>query len=126
VTDELQFELLGGVRISRHGAPLTGFASRKVQALLCYLAVTGRPHHREALAGLLWGEVPEAAAQTSLRQALANLRKLAGDHQLTDRTTIGLAGDDRRTAHAQPPGRRRATRGRDALPGRLPGRLRRP
>jgi DNA-binding SARP family transcriptional activator len=93
VTDELQIGLLGGARIARRGVPLTGFASRKVQALLCYLAVTGRPHHRAALAGLLWGEAPEAAAQTSLRQALANLRKLAGDHLLTDRATVALRAE---------------------------------
>jgi DNA-binding SARP family transcriptional activator len=47
--DTLQLALLGGVRIARSGTPLTNLASLKGQALLCYLAVTRRPHSRAAL-----------------------------------------------------------------------------
>jgi predicted ATPase/DNA-binding SARP family transcriptional activator len=71
-------EVLGGLRASLGGQPLTGFRTRKAQALLVYLAVTGRPQPREALAGLLWGGVPDSFARTSLRQTLANLRHLLG------------------------------------------------
>ena len=51
--------------------PVTAFASNKVRALLAYLAVEAdRPHRREALAGLLWPEQPEAkASMTEFGQA---------------------------------------------------------
>jgi predicted ATPase/DNA-binding SARP family transcriptional activator/Tfp pilus assembly protein PilF len=76
----LELSFLGGWQVSLDGRPVTGFESAKVRALLSYLAVeAGRPHYREALAGLLWPEVSEAAALASLRQALANLRKCTGD-----------------------------------------------
>jgi len=52
----------------------------KAQALLFYLAATGRPHSRDTLAGLLWGDMPEAQAAKNLRNALSNLKALAGAH----------------------------------------------
>jgi DNA-binding SARP family transcriptional activator len=86
----LRLEVLGGLRASLGGQPLTGFRTRKTQALLVYLAVTGRPQPREALAGLLWGGVPDAFARTSLRQTLANLRHLLGAHLETTPTTAAV------------------------------------
>jgi WD40 repeat protein/DNA-binding SARP family transcriptional activator len=54
--------------------------SDKVRALLSYLAVEWeRPHRREKLAGLLWPDYPESSARSSLRRALADLRKGIGD-----------------------------------------------
>jgi DNA-binding SARP family transcriptional activator len=50
---KLELALLGNVEIRRDGLPVTDFKSSKAQALLCYLAVTGQPHTRPALAGLL-------------------------------------------------------------------------
>jgi DNA-binding SARP family transcriptional activator/predicted ATPase len=40
-----------------------------------------RPHRRERLAGLLWPDLPEQAARTNLRHALANVRQVIGDQQ---------------------------------------------
>ncbi|RLC75358.1 MAG: SARP family transcriptional regulator, partial [Chloroflexi bacterium] len=88
--EELRLMLLGGVRITRGGTPVTGFVSAKAQALLCYLAVTGRPHFRPALAGLLWGERPEANALMNLRQALTNLRRLFPSHIIVTRHTVAF------------------------------------
>ena len=51
----------------------------KPLALLAYLVLERRPHSREALAGLLWGESPEVEARASLRQALKQLRDVLGD-----------------------------------------------
>ncbi|MGD8753231.1 MAG: protein kinase, partial [Anaerolineales bacterium] len=78
----LQLNLLGTFRATLDGDPVTGFDSDKVRALLAYLVVeTGRPHRREKLAGLLWPDYPERSARTSLRGALANLRKVIGDRE---------------------------------------------
>ncbi len=55
MTDGLILHLLGGLVIRRNGEPLTGFRSRKEEALLAYLALTGTPHARSSLAALLWG-----------------------------------------------------------------------
>lgn len=76
----LSLALLGPLRIVLDGQPVSGFAYNKARALLAYLVVEGeRPHHRDALVGLLWPELPDAAARTNLRQALANLREVLGD-----------------------------------------------
>jgi len=77
----LSIHLLGSFQVNLDGEPVTGFESDKVRALLAYLAVeTGGPHRREKLAGLCWPELPERSARNNLRVALANLRKLLGDH----------------------------------------------
>jgi DNA-binding SARP family transcriptional activator len=76
----LSLALLGSLNVSRDGQPISGFESAKVRALLVYLAVeSDRPHHRDALAGLLWPEQPDQVARNNLRQALANLRQVLGD-----------------------------------------------
>jgi DNA-binding SARP family transcriptional activator len=80
MAEELHLALLGHLEILRSGLAVTGFTSNKVQALLCYLAVTGRPHLRPALAGLLWGELPEASAHNNLRKALSILHRLVGPY----------------------------------------------
>ncbi len=78
----LSIRQFGSFEVTLGGEPVTGFASDKVRALLAYLAVEAdRPHRREALAGLLWPDYPEPSARASLRRALANLRRVIGDHQ---------------------------------------------
>lgn len=85
----LHIRLFGGLVISQNEALLTKFISNKVPALLAYLAVTRRPHQRDTLAALLWGEMADADAKNNLRQALSNLRKLISPHLLVTRETIG-------------------------------------
>ncbi|MGD9029325.1 MAG: BTAD domain-containing putative transcriptional regulator [Anaerolineae bacterium] len=76
----LSIRLLGPFQVTLDREPVSGFISDKARALLAYLAIeTGRPHRRESLAGLLWPDVPESTARTSLRTALANVRHLIGD-----------------------------------------------
>ncbi|MFN2231899.1 MAG: BTAD domain-containing putative transcriptional regulator, partial [Anaerolineae bacterium] len=78
----LEISLLGPFGITLDGDPATGFVSDKVRALLAYLAVEGeQPQRRETLAGLLWGEYPDRSARDSLRNALANLRRVIGDRE---------------------------------------------
>lgn len=78
----LSIRLLGPFQVTLDGEPITGFESDKVRALLAYLvAEPDWPHRRETLAGLLWPDYPERSARANLRRALANLRKVIGDHQ---------------------------------------------
>ncbi|WP_420627605.1 ATP-binding protein [Candidatus Leptofilum sp.] len=81
----LKIFLFGSPRIelsepAANGRPTPSFLSDKVRALLIYLAVEqARPFRREALAGLLWPNMPEAKARANLRRALANLRQVIAD-----------------------------------------------
>ncbi len=93
MADELRLALLGSPEIHLAGAPITDFGTSKAQALLCYLVLTGRPHLRPALAGLLWGELPEANAHNNLRKALSNLRQLVGSHLHITRQAVCFDGD---------------------------------
>ena len=88
--DKLHLALLGSLDIHRTEAPMTDIKSNKALALLCYLAVTGRPHFRSSLAGLLWGDLPDAKARTNLRKALANLRRSVGPHVNVTRQAAAL------------------------------------
>ncbi len=90
MTTELRLALLGGLQIFQGDAPVEDPPPAKAQALLCYLAITGRPHFRPALAGLLWGEKPEANALMSLRQALAALRRRFAPHLIITRQTVAF------------------------------------
>jgi DNA-binding SARP family transcriptional activator len=63
--------------------------TRKVAALLAYLALEPGRHSREQLAALCRGDVPDAQARTSLRTALAVLRRqLAPALLRTERLTV--------------------------------------
>jgi len=77
----LSIYLLGPFSAMLDERPITRFESNKVRALLAYLAVEAdRPHSRDALAALLWPDRPDRVARNNLRQALANLRQVIGDH----------------------------------------------
>ena len=83
VTARFRLHLLGSIELTIDGAPASGIKSDKTRALLAYLLVEAdRPHRRESLAALLWPESSETAALTSLRSALANLRKVSQDCQI--------------------------------------------
>lgn len=88
MTAVLEIRLLGGLEIRREGASISGFVSSKAPALLTYLVVTGRPHQRDALAALLWGEMADADAKNNLRQTLSNLRRLLEPYLLISRDAV--------------------------------------
>ena len=72
--------MLGPFLAAGDGEPLRGFRSDKVRGLLAFLAVNvDRPWSRGSLADLLWPDVPERTARSSLRTALSNLRYVLGD-----------------------------------------------
>jgi len=94
----LRLRLLGGfeLRSATTGAPIP-LPARKPALLLAYLALRpGQPQGRDKLAGLFWGNSGDAQARTSLRQALAVLRRQLGPHaegliQAPEVETVALA-----------------------------------
>jgi DNA-binding SARP family transcriptional activator len=93
MTAELELSFLGPVAISLNGEQVSGQVPAKSQALLCYLAVTDRPSSREKLAGLLWGDKPEARANASMRKSLSGLRKLSEIALIITRQTVAFNHD---------------------------------
>ena len=88
---QLKLFLFGPPRLEREDRPIN-VRRRKALALAAYLAVTGQPHSREALATLLWPDQTSATARTNLRRELSRLNKLLGPGQLTiDREQAGLS-----------------------------------
>lgn len=85
----LALRLLGAPRITIDGQAVH-FDTRKAVALLAYLACTGRPHSREALAALLWPEY--AGARNALRRTLSSLQQVLGPGWLeSGREQVALA-----------------------------------
>lgn len=80
MTKVLQLTLLGPIHVRYGDAPFSDLMSAKARALLYYLAVTERPHSRQALAGLLWGDLPEADARRNLRGVVMKLRQVIAAH----------------------------------------------
>ncbi|HEX9923135.1 MAG TPA: BTAD domain-containing putative transcriptional regulator [Anaerolineae bacterium] len=91
--EQLRLVLLGKPDAILGDRPLSGFNTAKSEALLYYLAVTGRPHSREALADLLWSDMPEARAKRNLTKALSNLRQLIEPYLIIERHQISLDQD---------------------------------
>jgi len=73
----LHIQLLGHIAISRNDVPLTLPTSRKVRALLTYLALAPRPVPRAQLCELLW-DVPNDP-RGELRWCLSKIRSLVDD-----------------------------------------------
>lgn len=69
--------LLGGFELSREDGTPVEIGVRKAKALLIYLALNaGRELSRDRLAGMLWEQSNQQRARHSLRQALADLRRV--------------------------------------------------
>ncbi len=86
----LEMEFLGGTQIRLDGVPLSALRSKKGQALLCYLAVTGRSHERFRLAGLLWPDVPEGVAQANLRKLVSRLKPALSPYLFIHHATLAF------------------------------------
>src|SRR5262245_46886777 len=86
---ELRLRLFGVPEASVDGQP-AALRRRSAEALLAYLAVTGRPHRREALATLLADDVGDDQAARLLCNALYELRAVIGDHLLATPQEVGL------------------------------------
>jgi serine/threonine protein kinase/DNA-binding SARP family transcriptional activator/tetratricopeptide (TPR) repeat protein len=73
---QLKLLLLGRFAAWLDGQPLTDFRTRKVQALLIYLAAEPQAHNRDQLLDLLWPGLPERSARANLRQIIYYLRQI--------------------------------------------------
>jgi DNA-binding SARP family transcriptional activator len=72
---DLQIHLFGKFSVRQDDRPASGFDAFKEQELLSYLLLhRNRPHAREALAGLIWGDVPTEKSKKYLRQALWHIQ----------------------------------------------------
>ena len=96
--------MLGHLRIEQRQLGAVTLANRKATGLLAYLLVeSDHAHSREFLQGLLWPDLPTAAAQNNLRVTWAYLQKAlrTGDsgvqpHLVGDRLTLRF---NRRSDH---------------------------
>ncbi|MEE9582613.1 MAG: BTAD domain-containing putative transcriptional regulator, partial [Acidimicrobiia bacterium] len=76
----LRLQVLGPFDASWSDGESAGLRNKKARALLAYLAVEhGRPHARERLAGMLWGETGDERARHNLRQSLSAIRQSCGN-----------------------------------------------
>jgi adenylate cyclase len=76
---KLQLNVLGPFEAHWSDGEPAELSNKKARALLAYLAVeSGRPHARERLAGMLWGETGDERARHNLRQCLSAIRRSCG------------------------------------------------
>jgi PAS domain S-box-containing protein len=85
----LEIRTLGGLSIRRDREPVARLTADE-KALLVYLACTGQPCPREALAELLYREGSPESASQSLDLALPSLSKRVGDCLVITPETIAL------------------------------------
>jgi hypothetical protein len=92
----LIFSLLGQLQIEHGESGAITLTKRKAVGLLAYLLIeSNHAHSREFLLGLLWPDLPTAAAQNNLRVTWAQLQKALGTgasaeqpHLLGDRLAL--------------------------------------
>src|SRR5215813_3374202 len=84
--------LLGPLQVIQNGAPLSQPPSRKVRALLGYLAMAPRPVTREKLCELLWDVADDPRSE--LRWCLSKIRSLidtpTGPRLVADRQRVRI------------------------------------
>ena len=86
----LRLFLLGPPKIEFNGIPVK-MDTRKVMALLAYLAVMGESYRRDSLVNLLWPEYDLAHGRAVLRRTLSALSSALPESSLdADRETIGI------------------------------------
>ena len=94
----LRVLVLGELVVEVDGRPVPLPDGRPARALLGYLALHPGPHARAALAARLWPDVLDESARTSLRGALADVRRALGaaadGHLVATRGEVGLRGVD--------------------------------
>jgi DNA-binding SARP family transcriptional activator len=77
MSPRLALHFLGPPKLELDTAPVT-VDLRKTLALLAYLAVNRREHHRDHISALLWPDYEQAKALTNLRAPAGCLRTTGG------------------------------------------------
>ncbi len=90
MNDSLEISTLGTLQIRRNGRPVEDFPTRKVEALLAYLACTGRSHPREQVAELLWDDRSQSQSLTNLRATLSRLNEQLAPFLLITRKAVAI------------------------------------
>jgi len=99
----LTITTLGKLNIQQNGSRVTGFSSRKAEALLVYLAVErGNPIRRESLFTLLWPGMPEKSARHNLRQVLYSLGQTFPEVTIEGNEFAALLLADRKSVRINP------------------------
>jgi DNA-binding SARP family transcriptional activator len=87
--------LFGRLSIQVDQRPVEGLEAGKAQELLCYLLLyRDRPHRREGLASLLWGDSSGAQARKYLRQALWQLQSALDSRDEADPARLLVVESD--------------------------------
>ncbi|MEN8097890.1 MAG: tetratricopeptide repeat protein [Chloroflexota bacterium] len=89
----LEIRTLGDLTIVKDGENLQDVGSAKAKAILAYVALEGGTHSRRDLAAIFWPESSESHANTSLRVALSDLRKIAGEYVRISNKTVAINPD---------------------------------
>lgn len=90
-SSDARLELLGAVRLGNAAGDDLTPKARKTRALIALVASANRPVPRATLIDLLWGDRGEEQAKASLRQALYELRGLAGSgYLIADRESVSI------------------------------------
>ncbi len=85
----LQVRMLGDLRVTRDGAPVS--VPVAIRRFFTFLALRPGPHMRDALSARFWPDAAQTNALASLRTAIWVLRKVVGeDAVLATRTAVGL------------------------------------
>ncbi len=90
MSDSLEISTLGTLQIRRNGRAVEDFPTRKVEALLVYLACTGRSYPREQVAELLWDDRTQSQSLTNLRATLSRLNEKLAPFLLITRKAVAI------------------------------------
>jgi DNA-binding SARP family transcriptional activator len=91
MSDALVVRLYGALTLERGGRELAPPDRLHGRLLLAYLALHPGGHARGDLADLLWPAVPPDSGRSSLRSAVASVRRAVGEaHLAADRETVTL------------------------------------
>ncbi len=89
----LKITSFGGLNVVRGATSVERFITRKVDALLVYLACNPREHPREVLGEMLWDDLSQERTMANLRTVLSNLQAQLAPYLLVTRQTIAMNPD---------------------------------
>jgi len=85
----LSIRLLGRFSVQRNEREISGLEASRLQEVLSYILINRtRPHSRETLASLLWGESPTAQSKKYLRQTLWHLQTALQDEDQSNEDSL--------------------------------------